>query len=327
MSSCASKKPVNGFSSYPKPVAPDYADLKNWAAHPDKKDLADSTPVGSNLKDRQSDAQIDVFFIHPTTLTYARGSDVWNGDVTNEKLNQKTEGGAILFQASIFNCVGRVFAPRYRQAHLYSFFTKDTASARQAFMMAYSDVKAAFEYFLKNHNQNRPIIIAAHSQGTLHAKWLLKEYFQGKNLQNRLVVAYIVGLPVEKNEFTTIPLCEKPEQTGCFCAWRTFKKGYEPTRYFPLGDHYGVVNPLSWTTDSGLVDASKHKGAVLIGFKPTKPNLIDAQIHKGILWIKKPSFPGSFFYRTPNYHIGDYNLFYFNVQEDVQRRVSLFWKR
>jgi hypothetical protein len=324
--SCASKKPMNSFATYPQPSAPNYADLKYWAAHPDKKDPADRTPVGTDLKDLQSESQVDVFFIHPTTLTYSRGSDVWNGDVNNEKLNQKTDDGSILFQASIFNNVGRVFAPRYRQAHLYSFFTKDTASARQAFTMAYADIKASFEYFLKNHNQNRPIIIASHSQGTMHAKGLLKEFFEGKPLQNRLIVAYIVGLPVDKNYFSTIPVCEKPEQTGCFCSWRTFLKGYEPTQHFPLGDNFAVVNPLSWTIDSGLVNASQHKGGVLLGFKPTAPNLVDAQIHKGILWIKKPSFKGSFFYRTPNYHIADYNLFYFNIQEDVKRRVGLFWK-
>jgi Protein of unknown function (DUF3089) len=326
MLSCASKKPINAISTYQQPPAPNYADLKYWAAHPDKKDPADRTPVGTDLKDLQNESQVDVFFIHPTTLTYNRGNDVWNGDVNNEKLNQKTDDGAILFQASIFNNVGRVFAPRYRQAHLYSFFTQDTASARVAFAMAYSDIKAAFESFLKNHNQNRPIIIAAHSQGTLHAKWLLKEFFEGKPLQNRLIVAYIVGLPVEKNYFSTIPVCEKPEQTGCFCSWRTFLKGYEPKQYFPLGDNYAVVNPLSWNTDLGLVNESQHKGCVLLGFKPTKANLVDAQIHKGILWIKKPSFRGSFFYRTPNYHVGDYNLFYFNIQEDVKRRVGLFWK-
>jgi hypothetical protein len=326
VSACASKKPTKSYSNYRLPTAPDYADLKYWAAHPDKNDPADRVPVGINAKDGQKEAAVDVFFLHPTSLLNGKGNDVWNGDLGDEKLNKKTDNGAIQYQASIFNNVARVFAPRYRQAHIYSFFTKDTASAGAAFKVAYSDVKAAFEYFLKNLNHNRPIIIVSHSQGTLHAKWLLKEYFEGKPLKNRLVVAYIVGLPVEKNYFSTISICENPDQTGCYCSWRTFLKGYEPKKYFPLGENFAVVNPLSWSTDLALVDASKHKPGVLMGFKPTKPNLIDAQIHKGILWIKKPSFRGSFFYRSPNYHIGDYNLFYFNIQEDVKRRVDLFWK-
>ena len=70
-----------------------------------------------------------------------------------------------------------------------------------------------------------------------------------------------------------------------------------------------------------------HKGAVITGFNASPFSMIGAQIHNGILWIDKPSFKGSFLFRTPNYHIGDYNLFYFNIREDAKRRVGLFWKR
>ena len=327
LNSCATKIPKTGFSQSKTPNAPDYNDLKNWAAHPDKNDPADSIPKGSNFKNEQATSQVDVFFLHPTTFTFERGNDNWNGDLANEKLNLKTDNGSILYQASVFNGVGRIFAPRYRQAHLFSYYTPDTASARQAFEVAYADVRASFEYFLKNLNNNRPIIIASHSQGTTHAKRLLKEFFDDKPLKNRLVVAYIVGLPVKKNQFQTISICENSEQTGCYCSWRTYKKGYEPKAASSTNDNIGVVNPLSWKTDNLLVGKEKHEGAVLLKFTASKPNLLDAQIHNGILWASKPSFPGSFFFRTSNYHAADFNFFYYNIREDVARRVGLFWKR
>lgn len=324
LQSCASRKPTMAFEKNKIPATPQYADLKNWAAHPDKKDRADLIPAGTNLKDEQATAEVDVFFLHPTTYTNKRGNDQWNGDVNNKKLNDKTDEGSIEYQASLFNGSARVFAPRYRQAHLYAFCAKDKASAEQSFEVAYADVKAAFEYYLKTWNKGRPIIIASHSQGTKHAGRLLKEFFDDKPLKNRLVVAYIVGLPVPKNAFKTIPVCDNPNQTGCFCSWRTFEKGYEPN--FPTSDAIAVVNPLSMSTDNSYVSSEKHKGGVLLGFKKTDENLNDAQIHNGILWISKPSFKGSWLIRSKNYHAGDYNIFYINIRDDIQRRVGLFWK-
>lgn len=313
------------FDKNRTPATPQYADLKNWAAHPDKKDRADLVPTGTNLKDEQATADVDVFFLHPTTYTYKRGNDQWNGDVNNKKLNDKTDKGSIEYQASLFNGSARVYAPRYRQAHFYTFFTEDKSSADQAFEIAYDDVREAFEYYLKTWNKGRPIIIASHSQGTKHAVRLLKEFFDDKPLKNRLVVAYIVGLPVPKTAFKTIPVCDNPNQTGCFCSWRTFEKGYEPK--FPTSDAIAVVNPLSMTTDAGLVPSEKHKGGVLLGFKKTQEGLNDAQIHNGILWISKPSFKGSWLIRSKNFHAGDYNIFYINIREDIKRRVGLFWKK
>jgi Protein of unknown function (DUF3089) len=325
LQSCASKKPTTAFSKDRTPPPPDYANLRHWASHPDKNDLADSVPQGTTLKNEQAQAAVDVFFLHPTSLTLQRGNLAWNGDVNDAKLNKKTDGGAILYQASIFNAAGRIYAPRYRQAHINSYYTLDKESAKQAFEVAYADVKAAFQYYLEHWNNDRPIIIASHSQGTTHAQRLLKEFFDGKTLKNKLVVAYIVGMPIKNDAFKDIPICETPEQTGCFCSWRTFKKDYEPP--FPTGDNIGVVNPLTWTTEKGEAKKSLHQGCVLLGFKPTAPNLMGTQIHNGILWADKPQFKGSFLFRTSNYHIGDYNMFYFNVREDVKRRIGLFWKR
>ena len=324
LQSCSSPKPAKGSIQSNVPRAPDYSNLQYWAAHPNKKDPADSTPINSNLRDEQATADVDVFFLHPTTLTKGGG---WNGNLNDEALNRKTDGGTILYQASIFNGAGRVFAPRYRQAHIHSYFTKDTASAMAAFELAYLDLKTAFEYYLNNWNNGRPIIIAAHSQGAQHAKRLLKEYFDGQNLGNRLVVAYLVGMPVTKDYFAKIPVCETPEQTGCFCSWRTFKLGYEPKTRFPMGEKIAVVNPLSWTTDKTFVPKSKHEGYVLMGFKASPAHLLGAQVNNGILWTEKPTFKGSFLYRANNYHVGDFNFFYFNVREDAKRRVGLFWKR
>jgi len=302
----------------------DYSVLDNWAAHPWKKDPSDSVPLPLQAN-YHPDSTVDIFFLHPTTYTGEKKFG-WNAPVDDEALNKKTDGSSMLYQASIFNEAGRVFAPRYRQAHINVYFTSDTSAARAALDTAYEDVKAAFEYYLQHYNNGRPIVIASHSQGTTHAKRLLKEFFEGKPLQKLLVVAYLVGMQVEPDYFTAIPVCKTPAETGCICSWRTFKEDYEPA-YIQHETFTAVVtNPLTW--DSKLLSAPRdsNTGAVLLKFNKVLPAAVNAEVHDGILWAEKPHFFGNIFLTTRNYHIADFNLFYTNVRTNVRQRVQCFYR-
>lgn len=314
---------INNYNFTGKGTAPDYANLDYWAAHPHKKDPSDSVPAPLQ-KAYQPDSTVDVFFIHPTTFTDPDDARM-NPAINDARLNAKTDYSAILYQASVFN-QQRVFAPRYRQAHLRAYFMQDTTAALQAFDTAYADVKAAFKYYLDHYNNHRPIIIASHSQGSTHAIRLLKEFFDGQPLANRLVVAYIPGMNIPPNAFAHLLPCASEVQTGCFCGWRTYRQGHEPV----MADRYKysyVVNPLTWTTTAGYTPASENKGAVLRNFNDVRAHVTGAEVHEGILWVKRPRFPGSFLYRTRNYHVGDINLFYMSIRSNIQKRIGAFWKR
>jgi hypothetical protein len=308
------------FSSATK--LPDYSDLNYWAAHPWKKDLSDSVPL--DLQETyKPDSLADVFFIHPTTLT-DQADERWNAGIDDANINAKTDYSTILYQASVFNEKCRVFAPRYRQAHIKCFFTHNEKSDR-AFEIAYADVKAAFEYYLKNYNNHRPIIIASHSQGTKHAGRLLKEFFEDKPLQNQLVCAYIIGMPVPVDYFSTLKPCSDSTATGCFVSWRTFKSNSEEPEFI-LEEKFKsvVINPLTWTSEKGPVPSSYNKGGVLKNFNHVVPKVVSAQIHDNILWSSKPNVPGKILYTQKNYHVGDINLFYMNIRENVAARIKVF---
>jgi hypothetical protein len=316
--------PKGDFSKATAAPAPDYANPVYWAALPTKKDEADKTPKG--LKDEQATAKVDVFFLHPTIYTGEKGDDKWNGPVNDPALNKRVDESTIRYQASIFNGAGKVYAPRYRQAHIDTYYLSDKKKAKQVFDFAYADIKKAFEYYLEHYNNGRPIIIASHSQGTTHSRRLVKEFFDGTALQKQLVAGYLVGIPVLKKEFDHIPVCESPNQTGCFVSWRTFKSGYSPSRH--TSDKIAVTNPLSWTTDEQKVTKEENKGTVLRKFKKLHPRLCSAQIiaKDGILWTDKPKFFGSFLLKTNNYHIADFNFYYLNVRENAQNRVATYLK-
>ncbi len=304
------------------PAAPDYANMDHWAASPFKADNADRTPTDT-LRDQQSTAPADVFFLHPTIYTGKRGSSPWNGAIDDAKLNKKVDESTILYQASIFNGAGRVFAPRYRQAHLSAYTLKDKDLQRDIFDVAYQDVRAAFEYYLQHYNEGRPIIIASHSQGTTHAKRLLRDLVEGRALQAQLVVAYLVGIAVEADYFQTLQPCETPDDTGCFVSWRAWRRGHSPT-YHIKNNNIIVTNPLTWTRTTDPASRDLNRGAVLRKFNKVLPAVAEAQIHDGLLWLDRPNFPGSFFLRNPNYHIGDFNLYYMNVRLNAMHRVQVF---
>ena len=324
--SCA-VRPIGVFHSESVPPVPDYGDPVTWAALPFQKDSADVVPdIG--LQDMQENARADVFFVYPTTYVGKRGQKAWNADVRDEKLNVRTDRTSIRNQASVFNGSCRVYAPRYRQAHLECFYTlKRKEDATQALNLAYGDVRAAFEYYIHHYNQGRPLIIASHSQGTLHAARLIREFYSGHSEMPELIAAYLIGMPLEKNNFVDIPPCATSEDVHCFCSWRTVDEKYRPNRVYPVGDIYSVINPLTWTTDSLCAAKSLNMGAVLKKFyHGLYPGFIDARIENGLLRVSRPKIPGLPFLPMRNYHIADYNFFYANVRQNVEDRIGAYFK-
>jgi len=167
--------------------------------------------------------------------------------------------------------------------------------------------------------------LASHSQGTTHAKKLITELIDNQPLQKQLIAAYLIGIIVNKNEFKTISPCENAEETGCTISWRTFRKDIEPENVKTSPD-FLATNPLSWKTDAVHVPKSENKGTILRDIDKIYKELVDAQVDNGILKVSKPSFFGSIFYTTKNYHIADLNFFYFNTKENAELRVKKYFE-
>ena len=221
VSSCSDKyisyKTLYHFKSEKKR---DYSSLNYWAAHPLKWDPSDSIP--KPLRKKKKDSLVDVFFLHPTIYTIQLKDSNLNADIDDAYLNAKTDYSSILFQASVFNQHARIMTPR--EAHISAYFTKDTLGSINAFAIAYGDIKSAFEYYLKNYNKGRPIIIASHSQGTTHALRLLKDYFENKPLQKQLVAAYLVGMGIPKDFFSSLQMCEDASADRMRLRMENFQK-------------------------------------------------------------------------------------------------------
>jgi len=314
--------PKQSFDESTHPTEPDYADPIWWAGLPDRIDEVDATPADEF--DNQTAAEVDVFFIHPTT--YFEPGNGWNQPLDNVTANQRLKLGVMKGQASSFNGCCKIYAPKYRQAALSAFMDEDDGP--KALNLAYTDVKAAFEYFLENQNNGRPFILASHSQGSHHGVRLLEDYFTGKPLLDRLVAAYLVGGPMTDSHLQKtpdIPLCDSPTMTRCQMTWNTVSA--EAANFNEEPNH--CVNPLNWKANGGQATHKENLGGVRFmaeNDNPDKdPNIVDATCLGGRLVISKPAEGyDRMFMRKGNYHIYDYSLFYMNIRENAIERTIAF---
>jgi len=329
LSSCIKViKPGQDFARYTPSTSPDYAEAANWAALPGRRDSADAVPYGSGLRDEQPIAAADVFFVHPTTY-YSRGG--WNASLHDRKVNTFTDRSVMRKQASVFNAAARIYAPRYRQATLFSFFDEQSDNGKQALTLAYGDVKAAFQYYLDHYNQGRPIIIASHSQGTVHATQLLHDFFDNNpRLRKQLVAAYLIGYHVGTKEYQAIQPCQDSTQTGCYVSWNAVEWGKE----FAPFEGGVATNPLTWKIDTLAASKTLNLGGVPQSFNRIDRQVVDAKAHNGLVWIHPPVASGYPRFLLPgkpelhaSFHIADYSLFYMNLRRNAVSRVAAWNKQ
>ena len=318
---------------------PDYRSVTLWAARPDlATDAARWTPAGFSAAPKPG---VAVFFIPPTAI-FDRSR--WNAPFTDAA----TEARLTLFlrgEATVFNGIGEIWAPRYRQATFGAFLT-DKPQAARAIDLAYRDVARAFAAFLAAQPADRPIILAAHSQGSLHLLRLLKEEVAGRPVARRVIAIYAPGWPISVEADLPVlgfPACATADQTGCILSWLSYARPAEfaAIRHrFDAGDGLAgtprrgttvlCVNPLSGSGGAAPALPEANLGALMpnadFSGGALVPKTIGAQcLASGILDIGEP--PAGFSdYVLPgnNYHVYDYALFWANLRADVERRVAAF---
>ncbi|HEX7758286.1 MAG TPA: DUF3089 domain-containing protein, partial [Caulobacteraceae bacterium] len=203
------------YSVYRPPPAPDYARADAWLMPPPAE-----APAGPAA---------DVFFIHPTTFD---GGEDWNGPIHDRGASEQLARVMLPNYAAPFADAGRMFAPRYRQASLYTSLTLwlDALEARR---FAYGDVRTAFRFYLDRYNHGRPFILVGVEQGgSLGARLLRDEIAADPELRSRLVAAYLIETIAPADEYdpgAPVPACSARGEAGCVLAWTSARWG-DPLR-------------------------------------------------------------------------------------------------
>jgi len=333
--------PSVDYSEVALPGGASYAQARLWIARPD---IAGNPSLWTPAGFRPAQApRASVFFVHPTSFLESRA---WNAPLDDRESRERAE----LFvrsQASAFNSAGAVWAPRYRQATFGAFLTTH-ANAQRALGLAYRDVLAAYEQFLREAPGDRPIILAAHSQGSLHLMRLLQERIRGRPEAARIVAIYLIGWPVSVTAdlpALPFPACSGPDQAGCLLSWQSYAEPADPSQFAEIYDETigprGVArrgtdmlctNPLTGAQGAGAAGAERNLGTLVPNEAMTQAEFRRAAVParcgpRGILLVgPAEALPDMGSYALPgnNYHVYDYALFWANIRADAERRLAAF---
>jgi hypothetical protein len=334
-------KPNHGWDPSLKAPAPDYAQASSWAALPAKPNSTDFVPQGA--PPAASDPKVDVFFVHPTGEM--NGAD-WNSPLNANSQTEENTHWMMANQASSFNGCCAVYAPRYREGSILTYFSAPPDIFKKTMDLAYTDVDRAFTYFLDHYSNGRPFILASHSQGTFHGFRLVKERIDNTPLASRMVAAYLIGGGITDKDvdaLKTVHACTSATDLHCIIHWATWGDGGSPRRE---GGKLLCVNPLTWTRDGGRAPASLHRGGVPVSglfqikmwggdapagtaFTPLKAPVKAwtwAECRKGLLTVADQGegpFSGLDM-GGKNYHGLDYPLFHMDIRENSQARVEAY---
>ena len=320
------------FQTYEPPPAPDYAKPQAWALRP-PREAAGAAPV-------------DVFFVHPTS--YDGGRD-WNAPYDQPKASRDLARVMLPNYAAPFARVGRIFAPHYRQASLYTLLTLRD-DARDARRFAYDDVRTAFRYYLQHDNGGRPIILVGVEQGgVLAARLLDDEIASDPTLRARLAGVYLIETVVPADEYgpgAPVPACASRNQAGCMVAWASlvdgdFQTAQELTTRSLIWNSADelvtldgraplCVNPLLGARNEIRAPAKLNLGAAnATGLEwGSRPALLKrqvwAQCENGLLHTGRPKSTslrdsGSW---TDRRKVDGFNLFWADIEVDAQARVA-----
>ena len=238
--------PPPAAAEAPKPN--NYADPKSWLCRPGAHDACDidetATVVaadGTLTKETwkaDPNAPIDCFYVYPTIST----DPGQNSDMTADP----AEINVVKQQFARFASKCRPYAPLYRQITLVGLRKMLAPGATLNFGegVQYDDVRDAWNYYLKNDNKGRGVVLVAHSQGSFILIDLIRREIDGKPIQSKLVSAILMGtvVPVPKGKdvggaFQHIPLCHSASQTGCLITFASFRSTVPP----PANTLFGKV--------------------------------------------------------------------------------------
>jgi Protein of unknown function (DUF3089) len=292
-------------------VTPDYNEAKSWFTN-------DAGQMGEDEK------LTDVFFVHRTTFLSSKS---WNAAVGNQLQNLITCKFAVKVQTAVFKDIARVFAPKYRQATLYSFYDNGN-DGKRALDVSYQDIKTAFIHYLKYHNNNRPFFLAGHSQGTFHLERLIKEVIdEDPALHTKLICAFLVAMPVKKNLFKNIHMSQNAADINCYVSWSTFGERAYPLYFKGEYDDALCTNPLTWENNSSSkVKQNMNGGSVTYYFNRKVKAAFTASVHRGVLQISALG-PGFFRLRHKDYVVMDYHIFSENIKHSCIQRINNYRKK
>jgi hypothetical protein len=300
------------------------------------KDCSPSEPIATDYSKPEHwlflpvvvDKKVDVFFLYPTAWQKKDKNEPSVCEIDNPSM-LKGAKAAFGRQATAFETVGNMYAPYYRQIDM-----SPVDREKRVGSVPTLDAVSAFDYYIKHYNNNRPFIVAGHSQGANVLINILAGYLKDNpEVYARMIAAYVVGYSVTGEYLANNPhlkFAEGPDDTGVIVSYNTEAPSVVPGSNPVVASGAIAINPITWTRDETVATASENLGSILpVGgvFVPVK-NYADARVdkEKGVVVCStadadKLYIPGSSFAKGI-FHSYDYLFYYYNLRENAARRVE-----
>jgi len=325
------------FQIYAPPSEPNYKKAESWYLNP---------AIAHYYADPR---KVDVFFVHATTYDGGKG---WLGATDSNSIQEDVRQIQLPNYAAPFAIMGNIYAPKYRQASLYTQLTlRDDALEARTF--AYRDVLASFEAFQKTRRGGKGFVIVGVEQGGLLAERLIHDVVNSDPAQrSQLVAAYLLETLAPEKEFgiagSWLNACSFRNQTGCVVAYLSVESD-RPDKAVQM-----LQKAVEWSSDDKLNATESDKGVCvnpLLGGSSTEPaesrrsmgatnatglewgtepalitHKVQAHCLGGLLFVDKPSSPSFRDVGTweDQRKVPPYNLFYGDLQGDIQARWQSF---
>lgn len=319
---------INLVSCSTKDAASDYSQEENWLSLP-----ADTT------KD------VDVFYLYPTAYFKSSNDDPDVCEIDNTMMISNAQK-AFQRQATVFETVGNIYAPYYRQADAGTCLALSSEEQDELLSgVTKSDVFAAFDCYIKNYNNGRPFILAGHSQGSNMLLYLLTEYMkENPKVYDRMIAAYVIGYSVTNdylNENEHLKFAQGSDDIGVIISYNTQAPDVAAGDNPVVLDGANVINPITWTRDEVPTSAEQNLGSIMLNsdgsvvlddnneFKRVM-NYADAciDLNKGVIVCSTADedslAPGNDIFPRGVYHSFDYPFYYYNIRENAQNRVNIY---
>ncbi len=199
---------------------------------------------------------LDVFYVIPTA-----GSD-WvdnSGEVhhtldINNPNHREAMENRFNMAYPIFGDSANFFSPYYRQITLEVWAAGEDA-INKYYPIAFADVKAAFDYYMKHWNGGREFVLAGFSQGAKGVKELVKSMTDEQ--YSRMKAAYVIGFPILQEDLDATDrfvAAQGVDDTGVTISYNSVDNEAG------IGDIFRhtkmIINPANWSTGTEVAQVN-----------------------------------------------------------------------
>jgi len=308
--------------------------VKNTSGHEQWETPVDYSEVNNWLNIPEITKDVDLVYFYPTCYSPSSPSDLDLGSIDNAGMRS---GAAAVFrqQASVFEEDCNLFAPFYRQlSGTYALTLSDEDNGTLFQYAASKDASDALDYYFEYFNQDRPFILAGHSQGSETLLYLLTGYFKNHpEYYKRMIAAYVIGYSVTSDVLSKNPhlkFATGASDTGVIVSWNTEGPGNSGQHNAVLLSNAVSINPLNWKLDATKAEVSENLGSFSDG--QLGAGIGDAQIDlaRGSVICTsvnpaKYSIPMPAIFGPECYHGWDYSFYYANIRANAKQRIAAFF--